>query len=81
MIDIASLTFDDWTKIGMLAGWVSPPVCFTHDGLPVSITEDAEFTDGSHPCIHILRIYETWDTKEGVEAYSFHTTWRNDEGQ
>lgn len=77
-MDFASMTFDDWVKIGMLAGWISPPVCYTHDGLPVSVSEDAEFTDGSQPCVHILRIYKTLDAKESVEAYSFGAAWRND---
>ncbi len=26
-----------------VAGWVSPPICETHDGVPTTITEDAEF--------------------------------------
>lgn len=76
-MDVSCMTFDDWMKIGVLAGWVSPPVCFTHDGLPVSVTEDAEFTDGSDPCIHIVRCYESLDVKEAVEAYSLQTKWRN----
>jgi hypothetical protein len=41
------LDFDQWLEIGVRSGWVSPPVCYTHDGLPTSVTEDAEFEDGS----------------------------------
>ena len=42
-MDIMQLDFDQWLEIGVRSGWVSPPVCYTHDGLPTSVTEDAEF--------------------------------------
>ena len=51
-MDIMELDFDQWLEIGVRSGWVSPPVCYTHDGLPTSVTEDAEFEDGSDPCVH-----------------------------
>lgn len=69
--------FSTWLKAGMDNGWISPPVCYTHDGIPMSITEDAEFTDGSDPCIHIIRCYEDRQQKEQIEANSFQTVWRN----
>ena len=73
-MDIMMLDFDQWLEIGMRAGFVSPPVCHTHDGVPMSITEEADFMEGSDPCIHVMRCYESKEMKEAVEANSFTIT-------
>jgi hypothetical protein len=57
-------------------GWCGPAVCSTHDGLPTSEPEDAEFEDGGDPCIHVIRLYEDSTHKEAVEANHSPSTWR-----
>ena len=76
-MDIMELDFDNWLEIGVRSGWVSPPVCYTHDGLPTSVTEDAEFEDGSDPCVHIMRCYESQAHKEAIELNYSPAIWRN----
>jgi hypothetical protein len=76
-MDIMELDFDQWLEIGVRSGWVSPPVCYTHDGLPTSVTEDAEFEDGSDPCVHIMRCYESQAHKEAIELNYSPAIWRN----
>lgn len=49
--------FASWLKIGMERGWVSGPVCATHEGLPSTDEEDAEWDAGFDPCVGALRIY------------------------
>ena len=66
------MTFDEWVRIGYERGWVSPPVCETHDGLPLS---EAEAED-MEPCIHIMRLYESPEHKAVVESEHAPSVWR-----
>lgn len=68
-------TFDEWLQNGITNGWVGPTVCYTHDGLPTSEEEDAEFEE-SDPCIHILRLYEDPTVKTAVEENHAPSVWR-----
>ena len=68
--------FEVWMKHGIEKGWCGPAVCYTHDGLPTSEPEDAEFEDGADPCIHIVRMYEDADHKKAIEANHSPSTWR-----
>ena len=52
-----TLTFDEWLEIGMKEGYCSSPVCNTHDGLPSSEEEDAEWEDGGDPCVPAVRLF------------------------
>lgn len=70
------MTFDDWLKAGMDAGYVGPAVCDTHDGLPTSDLEDDEFVEGHDPCIHILRLYPDRVTAKRVERNHPPSVWR-----
>ena len=69
----------DWLAYGWSQGWVGPPVCILHDGLPMSEQEDAHdenaYDDG-HPCMHILRLYEGPDHAAAVAANHSPTVWR-----
>lgn len=69
------MTFDEWMMQGYLNGWVSPPVCETHDGVPMSAAEHAEFEEGD-PCIHIVRLYTDATHKAEVEAEHAPSIWR-----
>jgi hypothetical protein len=69
------LDFNSWLKLGFELGWVGPPVCETHDGLPLTAGEDAEFESGD-PCIHIMRCYDGPEMKAEVEANHSPSVWR-----
>jgi len=62
----------EWLMFGYDQGWCSPPVCATHDGVPMS--ED-EYEMGE-PCVHVLRLYEDAETKAAVERDHAPSTWR-----
>jgi hypothetical protein len=71
------ITFDEWISYGIEKGWCGPPVCFTHDGLPMSEQEYAEFDEGQDPCSHIVRMYEDIDMKKSIEENHSPSQWRN----
>lgn len=71
------LTFSEWMTYGIEKGWCGPPVCYTHDGLPMSNEEDVEFGEGQDPCMHIVRMYEDIEMKERIENNHSPSTWRN----
>lgn len=71
------MTYDEWMRYGIEAGWCGPPVCYTHDGLPCTADEDDMLINGDDPCVHIVRMYEDQNTRLGVEFNHTPTTWRN----
>lgn len=52
------IDFDEWLGVGRENGWVSLPVCSTHDIVPLTELEASEFDEGGDPCVHVLRLYE-----------------------
>jgi hypothetical protein len=50
------LEFWDWLRIGIDAGWVSEPVCATHEGVPTTVEGMKEWDEGHDPCEHIVRL-------------------------
>ncbi len=70
-----SMSFDEWLHIGLERGWCGPPVCSTHDGIPMSEQEEAEFDEGD-PCVHIIRLYEDEEHKTAVEDFHSPSNWR-----
>lgn len=70
------MDFDSWARIGYEAGWCSPPVCFIHDGVPMTAAEDEDVTEGNDPCVHVVRLYESADQKKGCEANHPPAVWR-----
>lgn len=55
------MTHDDFLDVLKEAfeqGWVSNIACSTHDGVPMTEGEDAEFIEGYDPCIPVIRLYE-----------------------
>jgi len=71
------LSFDEWQSYGIKKGWCGPPVCYTHDGLPMSEQEMQEFDEGLDPCMHIVRMYEDIDMKKEIENNHSPSQWRN----
>ena len=69
------LDFDRWLEIGYKNGWCGAPVCYTHDGLPTTEEEDAEFEEHD-PCISIIRLYWDETEKRGVEENHSPSQWR-----
>ena len=72
-----ALDYDEWMTYGIKKGWCGPPVCHTHDGLPMSEQEDVEFGEGQDPCIHVVRMYDDIDMKKEVENDHSPSQWRN----
>jgi hypothetical protein len=72
---ITDMDFEDWLKIGYDNGWVGAPVCDTHDGVPMTASEEKEFEEGD-PCINILRLYSTVEEKMQVEENHSPSVWR-----
>lgn len=70
------MDFDSWARIGYQAGWCSPPVCFIHDGVPMTASEDEQVDNGGDPCVHVVRLYESPDQKKGCEANHPPAVWR-----
>lgn len=70
------MDFDTWMKIGYDSGWASPPVCYSHDGVPLTAGEVEELDVGEDPCIHVVRLYESADQKKGCEANNPAAVWR-----
>ncbi len=73
---IQQMDFESWAKMGYEAGWCSPPVCFIHDGIPMTASEDEQVTDGDDPCVHVVRLYESVEQKKGCEANHPPAVWR-----
>jgi dCMP deaminase len=46
-----------WIEYGTNHGWVTE-ACATHDGIPATPEEDAEWAEGYDPCQHVLRLWE-----------------------
>lgn len=71
------MTFDDWMEFGIKQGWCTAPVCLIHDGEPTTAEEDAEFADGSDPCIHIIRMCEDGAHQKAVLENHSPSNWRD----
>lgn len=69
------MDFDTWLKTGYDNGWVGPDVCVTHDGVPMTASEEAESETGD-PCVHVVRLYESTDAKRDVEENHGPSVWR-----
>jgi len=48
--------FHEWLETGIALGYCTRPVCATHDGLPSTDEEDAEWEDGYDPCVAAVRL-------------------------
>lgn len=74
-IENKPMSFDDWLAYGFRQGWCGAPICYTHDGLPTTEAEDAEFEE-LDPCVHIVRLYVDEQEKRDVEANHSPSQWR-----
>jgi hypothetical protein len=60
------LSFAAWLHMGIEAGYCSEAVCNTHDGLPSTPEEDAEWEEGLDPCVPAVRLM--WSMEMGQPA-------------
>lgn len=71
------MSYEEWIQMGMDQGWCGPPVCHTHDGLPITEEEEIQlYDDGDDICIHIVRMYESHEIQVGVEENHSASVWR-----
>lgn len=70
------MDLDTWVRIGYEAGWCSPPICYSHDGVPMTAGEVEQLDIGEDPCLHVVRLYESADQKKGCEANNPAAIWR-----
>jgi hypothetical protein len=75
-MDWHTISFDLWMEIGVRNGFCGAPICYTHDGLPTTASEDESWGDDDDPCIHIVRMYENADVRQEVEANHSPSVWR-----
>ena len=73
---LGNLDFDTWMSLGLEKGWVGPPVCLTHDGLPTTPDEDELCEQGDDICIHIIRPYRDKKEKDDIEENHSPSVWR-----
>ena len=52
-----STPIDEWFGYGVEMGYCSEPVCTTHEGLPTTEEEDAEWEEGFDPCSVGVRLW------------------------
>lgn len=70
------MTQEEWLRYGYEHGYCGPAVCYTHDGIPLTVEEDESFMQGDDPCVHVLRIYEDTSVREAVEENHSPSQWR-----
>ncbi len=51
------IEFNNWLDTGINKGWISKPVCATHEGLPATPEEEEEWDQGYDPCSTGVRIW------------------------
>ena len=49
--------FEKWILLGIERKWISDVVCATHEGLPNTEEEEAEWEEGYDPCIPGIRVW------------------------
>lgn len=76
-MDLSKIDFDSWMELGLQRGFVGPPVCFIHDGVPMTPEEEAELDEHGEVCVHVIRPYRSVEEREQVEANHFPTIFRN----
>ena len=57
------MDFDQWLKYGIDNNFCTNQFCNTHDGYPMSETEETQWEDGGDPCAHMVRLgsIEDWE--------------------
>jgi hypothetical protein len=65
---MSKMSFDEWLAFGQSQKWCSGTICVTHEGVPMTDSEETEWEDGNDFCQHVLRLYETPEDFDNVAA-------------
>ena len=49
--------YNEWLEHGIQKGWISIPVCDTHDGVPMTEQEMDQWDAEHDICIPVVRLY------------------------
>ncbi len=71
------MTFDEWIQIGVDNKWCGAPVCSSHDGIPMSEAEEQMWEEGSDPCHHVVRLYESEEVADEINQTFSAYSWRS----
>lgn len=63
------LSFEEWYEYGVTNGFCSRSFCQTHDGGPMSKTEELLWDEGSDPCSLAVRLGTEVDWEADAVAY------------
>lgn len=66
----------EWLRYGLVRHWVSPPACYSHDGVGFTSEEEIQFEEGGDPCIWLMRVYEDIDMAKELEQCHSPYSWR-----
>ena len=63
VVGMQKMTFEEWLVYGVENKFCSPQVCDTHDGAPMTETEEKIWDEGHDPCVLIVRLgnEEEWE--------------------
>lgn len=70
------MTFDEWLKIGYDHAFCGPPVCYLHNGIGMTASEEEDDMENLEPCVFVVRLYDDLATKKAVEANHSPSVWR-----
>jgi hypothetical protein len=63
------MEFEEWLEHGIVNGFCSKVVCGTHDGWPVSETEEELYSNGADPCSFLVRLGTEVDWEADALSY------------
>ena len=69
--------FAKWLADGAAAGWISLPMCVTHEAFPARDWEDFALINGADPCIFMIRVWK--DGMEDADPDEMMEFWLSDE--
>lgn len=70
------MNFREWATYGMEHGWVSPPICYFHDGLEFDNEQTEEIDAGGDPCVWLIHIYDSDEQRAEIEEKHAAYKWR-----
>lgn len=65
-----------WLRHGLGMGWISPPACYSHDGIGFTQAEEIAMDEGDDMCVWLIRVYEDDIVREELESVHSPYVWR-----
>lgn len=81
MDDNGGMEFNEWFLVGIDAGFCGPILCVQHDGAPMTEAEEQDAEEGGDPCVPMVRVYESVEQRQLVEANHPPSVWRRTNGE